>query len=171
MLIVRHQAIMGGRPDKRPGKFKRERNQAGSYVFVEPHLVRGTLVEGLRRVEAIPSGFPRALYMLLLLSEIHPFDDGNGRVSRVAMCAELSALGQARIVIPTVYRNEYQTALRELSRNGRCDLYARTLVWAWHWTAGMPWSDREATAGRLTTTNALVDSTDADMRGLRLLLP
>ncbi len=171
MLILRHQAIMGGRPDKRPGEFKQERNQAGSYVFVEPHLVRGTLVEGFRRVEALPPGFPRALYMLFLLSEVHPFDDGNGRVSRVAMCAELSALGQARILIPTVYRNEYQTALRELSRNGRCDLYARTLAWTWRWTAGMPWNDREATAGRLTATNALVDSTDAEMRGLRLLLP
>lgn len=147
LLTVRHQAIMGGRPDRHPGQFKQIRNQAGSYVFVDPALVEGTLVEGFRQIDSLPAGFARAAYMLFLVSEVHPFDDGNGRVSRVAACAELSAQGQARIVIPIVFRNEYQTAMRELSRSGRADLYARTLAWAWRWTAGMPWNDPQATAG------------------------
>lgn len=171
LLTIRHQAIMGGRPDRNPGRFKEIRNQAGSYVFVEPALVEGTLVEGFRRVESLPVGFPRAAYTLFLVSEVHPFDDGNGRVSRVAACAELSSASQSRIVIPIVFRNEYQTAMRELSRSGRADLYARTLAWAWRWTAGMPWNDPQATAGRLTATNALTDSTDAELRGVRLELP
>ncbi|MGH9115103.1 MAG: Fic family protein [Acidimicrobiales bacterium] len=171
LLTVRHQAIMGGRPDRHPGRFKQSRNQAGSYVFVDPALVEGTLVEGFRRTGSLPDGFARAAYMLFLVSEVHPFDDGNGRVSRVAACAELSAGGQARIVIPIVFRNEYQTAMRELSRSGRADLYVRTLAWAWRWTAGMPWSDPQATAGRLAATNALTDSTDAELRGVRLELP
>ena len=38
-----------------------------------------------------------------------------------------SSVGQARIVIPIVFRNEYLTGLRNLSREGRCDLYVRTL--------------------------------------------
>lgn len=171
LLTVRHQAIMGGRPDRHPGRFKQVRNQAGSYVFVAPALVEGTLVEGFRRVGSLPEGIARAAYMLFLVSEVHPFDDGNGRVSRVAACAELSAVAQARIVIPIVFRNEYQTAMRELSRSGRADLYIRTLAWAWRWTAGMPWNDRQATAGRLIATNALTDSTDAELRGVRLELP
>ncbi|MGH9186005.1 MAG: hypothetical protein ACRD0U_09355 [Acidimicrobiales bacterium] len=41
-----------------------------------------------------------------------PMDDGNGRMARAAMCAELSVVDQARIVIPIVFRNGYQTALR-----------------------------------------------------------
>lgn len=171
LLTVRHQAIMGGRPDRNPGRFKRVRNQAGSYVFVEPALVEGTLVEGFRRLESLPVGFARAAYVLFLVSEVHPFDDGNGRVSRVAACAELSSAGQSRIVIPIVFRNEYQTAMRELSRSGRADLYARTLAWAWRWTAGMPWNDPQATSGRLAATNALTDSTDAELQGVRLELP
>ena len=171
LLTVRHQAIMGGRPDRNPGRYKQTRNQAGSYVFVDPDLVEGTLVEGFRRVGSLPEGFARAAYMLFLVSEVHPFDDGNGRVSRVLACAELSAAGQARIAIPIVFRNEYQTAMRELSRSGRADLYARTLAWAWRWTAGMPWHDQQATAGRLAATNALTDSTDAELRGVRLELP
>lgn len=109
--------------------------------------------------------------MLFLVSEVHPYNDGNGRVARAAMCAELTAAGQSRIVVPIVFRNEYQTALRGLSREGRLDLYARTLAHAWRWTAGMPWQDRGAVDGYLAATNALVDSTDAERSGLRLELP
>jgi len=87
------------------------------------------------------------------------------------MCAELTAADQARIVIPIVFRNEYQTALRNLSREGPCDLYVRTLAYAWRWTAAMPWHDRTAVDGYLAATNALFDSTDAERTGVRLELP
>jgi hypothetical protein len=51
------------------------------------------------------------------------------------------------------------------------DLYARTLAYAWRWTAAMPWSDRAAVDGYLVATNALTDSTDAERAGVRLELP
>ena len=78
LLSARHSAIMGGRPEKGPGQFKAKTNQAGSYVFVEPGLVVGTLVEGFRYAPAVPPGFPRAVYALFMVTEAHPFDDGNG---------------------------------------------------------------------------------------------
>lgn len=171
LLERRHRLVMGGRPDKRPGQFKEKANQAGSYVFVTPTLVEGTLIEGFRRLVDLPPGLPRALYELFLISEVHPYDDGNGRVARAAMCAELTAAGQARIVVPIVFRNEYQTALRNLSREGRCDLYVRTLAHAWRWTSAMPWQDRAAVDGYLVATHALTDSTDAERSGIRLELP
>jgi hypothetical protein len=171
LLDRRHRLVMGGRPDKRPGQFKDKPNQAGSYVFVAPALVEGTLVEGYKRLADLPPGFARAAFELFLISEVHPYDDGNGRVARAAMCAELSAVDQARVVIPIVFRNEYQTALRNLSREGRADLYVRTLAYAWRWTAAMPWQDRAAVDGQLVATNALVDSTDAERTGVRLDLP
>lgn len=166
-----HRLIMGGRPERHPGQFKEKPNQAGSYVFVAPALVEGTLIEGFRRLVDLPPGFARAAFGLFLISEVHPYDDGNGRVARAAMCAELTAVDQARIVIPIVFRNEYQTALRNLSREGRCDLFVRTLAYAWRWTAGMPWYDRATVDGYLVATNALVDSTDAERSGVRLELP
>lgn len=171
LLDRRHRLVMGGRPDKRPGQFKDKPNQAGSYVFVAPTLVEGTLVEGYKRLADLPPGFARAAFELFLISEVHPYDDGNGRVARAAMCAELSAVDQARVVIPIVFRNEYQTALRNLSREGRCDLYVRTLAYAWRWTEAMPWQDRAAVDGQLIATNALLDSTDAERTGVRLELP
>ncbi len=171
LLRLRHRAVMSGRPDKRPGEFKEQRNQAGSYVFVEPDLVEGTLVEGFKRSQDLRPGFPRAAFQLFLVSEVHPFDDGNGRLARAAMCSELSAVEQSRIVVPIVFRNEYLTAHRVLSRDGRCQVFARTLAYVWRWTAAMPWHDRAATLGRLASTNALVDSTDAEQSGVRLELP
>lgn len=171
LLERRHRLVMTGRPDQRPGQFKEKPNQAGSYIFVAPTLVEGTLVEGYRRLADLPPGFARAAFALFLISEVHPYDDGNGRVARAAMCAELTAVDQSRIVIPIVFRNEYTTALRNLSREGRCDLYVRTLAYAWRWTSAMPWQDRAAVDGQLYATNALLDSTDAEREGVRLELP
>ena len=140
-------------------------------MFVDADLVVGTLAEGFRRLDDLPRGFPRAAYQLFLISEVHPFDDGNGRVARAAMCAELSAVGQCRVLVPIVFRNEYLTALRALSRDARAELYARTLAYAWRWTAGMPWHDRSGVDGRLQATNTLMDSTDAERSSVRLELP
>jgi hypothetical protein len=64
------------RTEIHPGRFKERPNQAGSYVFVAPRLVQGTLIEGFRRLADLPLGFPRATYGLFVVSEVHPYDDG-----------------------------------------------------------------------------------------------
>jgi Fic/DOC family len=171
ILLSRHATILGGRPDGGPGRWKRLRNQAGGYVFVDPDLVEGTLAEGLIHRERLTSPFARALYMFFLVSEVHPFTDGNGRVARTVMNAEFSNAGQSRIVIPIVWRNEYFSSVRQLSREGDVLLYARTLAYAWRWTAAMRWSDAPTTMQLMTATNALTDSTEASETGRRLLLP
>ncbi|MCP4086474.1 MAG: hypothetical protein GY745_15675 [Actinomycetia bacterium] len=171
-LVARHREIMGGRPDKRPGEWKTTNNQVGTYRFVEPDLVEGTLRKGLDAIEQLPQGFARALYIMTVVSEVHPFVDGNGRVARVMMNAELSAIGAARIVIPSVYRNEYLAGLRRASTTtGDLTAYIKIMTYAWRWTAAMPWADPAATEGQLAATNALLDSTDAQTSGLRLELP
>ena len=43
--------------------------------------------------------------------EVHPFNDGNGRISRIMMNAELVAADQSKIIIPTVFREDYLNAL------------------------------------------------------------
>ncbi len=171
ILLARHAEILGGRPDQGPGRWKREPNQAGSYVFVHPTLVEGTLAQGFLQRERLTSPFARALFMFYLVSEVHPFSDGNGRVVRTLVNAELSHAGQSRILIPIVWRNEYLSAVRQLSRQGNVLLYARTLAFAWRWTATMTWSDPVTTRLQLERTNALVDSTEAAETGRRLLLP
>ena len=171
-MIARHQEIMSGRPDKRPGAWKTESNRVGLYEFVAPDLVEGTLIKGFERVAELPEGLARALYVMIVVSEVHPFEDGNGRVARVMMNAELSAIGAARIVIPSVYRNEYLAGLRRTSvTDGDLTAYVRVMTHAWRWTAAMPWNDPVATEGQLIATNALLDSTDAEIARKRLELP
>lgn len=53
----------------------------------------------------------RAIYMMFLVTEVHPFDDGNGRIARIMMNAELVNGGSSKIIIPTVYREDYMLAL------------------------------------------------------------
>ena len=171
MLTYRHRNIMEGRPDKQPGEFKTKPNQAGSYQFVDPDLVLGTLALGFDVLAGLTNPFDRAVFAMFLVAEVHPFDDGNGRVARLVMNAELSAAGQSRIIVPTVHRNEYQIALRQMSREKRAPLLARTMSDAWQWTAQMDFTDQTTARTWLDLTNALVDSNEAARNGLRLLLP
>ena len=172
-LRERHASILQGRPELGPGEWKQVNNRVGSYHFVAPHLVEGTLVKGLELAPSVPAGFRRALYMMVMVSEVHPFTDGNGRVARVMMNAELSAVDEARIVIPTVFRNEYFGGVKRTSATQAQNLSAlvRVMSFAWRWTAAMPWEDRAATEGQIVATNALSEPDDAAIGGIKLRLP
>ncbi len=117
LLRHRHAVMLEWRPDCNPGSFKTQRNRAGNTEFVSPELVEGTLKYGFRMYRNLREPFAKAIFMMLLCSEVHPFSDGNGRVSRVMMNAELVSAGQARIIVPTVFREDYLLALRRLSRS------------------------------------------------------
>jgi hypothetical protein len=62
-----------------------------------------------------------------MLAETHPFNDGNGRISRIMMTRELLAANLSRIVIPTVYRDDYVDSLRALSRRDDPSILVRNL--------------------------------------------
>ena len=116
ILRNRHQIIMKGRPDKLPGIFKEKPNRAGSTFFVEPTLVNGTLKQGFKLMSGLTDAFARAIYMMFLISEVHPFNDGNGRIARIMMNAELVHAKQTKIIIPTVYREDYLLNLKKLTK-------------------------------------------------------
>lgn len=113
-----HREMQGARPENRPGLFKTETNVAGATTFVAPNLVEGTLLAGLRIAQAASAGFVRAVALHFLLTDVHPFDDGNGRIARLMLTSELRSAGLSRIVVPNVYRAEYLSALRALTRHG-----------------------------------------------------
>lgn len=171
ILKARHALIMAGRPDKQPGLFKDRANQAGSTVFVAPDLVEGTLDQGFRLYQSLDNPFARAAFISFLISEIHPFADGNGRTARLMMNAELSADEEERIVIPTIYRNNYLSALRALSQNAVPEPFVRMLDFAQRWTAAVPWTNVAETRQVLEACHAFLDPNEADERGVRLRLP
>lgn len=164
LLKRRHYAIMERRPDKRPGELKTELNRAGQTVFVEPNLVRGTLRQGLELLRSLDDPFKRAAFLMFVLAEVHPFDDGNGRVARVMMNAELISGGQRRILIPTAFREDYLLALRALSRQDNPQPLLRMLDRAQAFTATVDFTDLQAALATLRECHAFDTASDALLR-------
>lgn len=127
ILRHRHAVMMENRNEIMPGVFKKVPNRAGQTEFVRPELVEGTLRYGFNKYLALNNPFAKAIYMMFLCSEVHPFNDGNGRVSRVMMNSTLVASGQVRIIVPTVYREDYLLSLRKLSRSADPEPYIRAM--------------------------------------------
>jgi len=171
MLKERHAVLMGGRPEVGPGKFKERANRAGSTEFVAPTRVLGTLQQGFDLATNLIDPFSRAVYLMFLLTEVHPFTDGNGRIARIFMNAELVSAGQARIVIPTVYRLNYLSALKAATQRTSNRPLIAGLSFAQRWTGRMNWSDAETAFKDLERTNALRDAQEAESAGIRLELP
>lgn len=170
-LKSRHATVMSSRLDKRPGEFKITGNRAGATVFVAPELVLGTLERGFELHRSLETPFAKAVFMMFLVSEVHPFADGNGRLARIMMNAELIAAGEERIVIPTIYRSNYLTALKALSQTGRAEPLIRTLDYAQKWTRAIDWQALEPTRRELEACNAFLDPGQADAEGIRLRMP
>lgn len=171
LLRERHRRIMAGRPEKAPGRFKTEGNRAEATVFVAPELVVGTLEQGFGLYRSLEAPFKRAVFMMFLVSEVHPFADGNGRLARVMTNADLAAGDQPRIVVPTVFRLNYLAALRALSRTGRAEPLVQVLEYAQRWTAAVSWRSVPDTRRELQACNAFLDANDAEEMGKRLRMP
>ena len=171
LLAAQHARLMRDRPEIRPGQLKQIANRVGSYTFVAPAQVAGTLLRGWERGEQITNPFARALYAMFLVSEVHPFDDGNGRVARLAMNAELTAAGEHRILVPIISRNDYLNGLRRCSHDGDATLLLRVLAELWQWSCAIDFSDLAVARVDLERTGALTDPADAERSGIHLSRP
>lgn len=128
ILRSQHGAMLRERPEIAPGQWKQLSNQVGGREFVRPDLVEGTLREAFRIYDQLPAGFGRAAFAMFLVAEVHPFTDGNGRMARLLMNAELSAAGQQRIIVTTSERGDYLAALRGMTNTGNAEAYTAVLA-------------------------------------------
>jgi Fic family protein len=164
IVQYRHQILLAARTSKKPGQFKDKNNRAGETHFVDHTLVRGTLIKGFDYYQALQEPFAKAAYIMFMINEIHPFLDGNGRIARVMMNAELVKTNQTRIIIPTVYRDDYLEALRRLSRNDDPAVYIRMLQRAQEFSATLIANDMEALEHHLTQSNAFKEHDEAKLK-------
>lgn len=155
---------LSSRTDKMPGQFKDKNNRAGETYFVDFKLVRGTLIKGFEFYQALANPFSKAAYMMFLISEVHPFLDGNGRIARVMMNAELTKEGQSKIIIPTVFREDYMGALRKLTRQSSPDAYIRMLQRAQEFSATIFDDDMNKMEKHLKESNAFKEHTEAKLK-------
>lgn len=137
ILRYRHQVLMQARHDKKPGQFKDINNRAGSTFFVDHQLVNGTLIQGFAFYNALDHPFAKAIFMMFMISEVHPFLDGNGRIARIMMNAELVQQKATKIIIPTVFREDYMGALRKLTRQSEPEAYIKMMLRAQAFSASI----------------------------------
>ncbi len=164
LLCSRHYTLMEQRPEVAPGRFKERPNVAGNSVFVAPDLVRGTLRQGFELMRSLIDGFGRAVFLMFLLSEVHPFNDGNGRISRIFMNAELTHLGLQRIIIPTVFREDYTLALKALTQNDVVEGYPRMMDRAQEFSGRLALRSYDACLAELHARNAFRSRSEARLR-------
>jgi Fic/DOC family len=153
-LRERHRLLMSAHPTATPGEFKTIANRAGNTVFVQPELVRGTLMEGYSLASGLETPWQRAVYLKFVVAETHPFIDGNGRMSRVTMNAELTPAGESCIVVPTVFREEYLGSLRRLSRDDDPAVYIQAMRYLHDVTAAIDFTTFDRAVTDLRAMNA-----------------
>lgn len=156
--------VLEQRPDKRPGEFKERANQAGATLFVRPELVEGTLRAGWSYYDSLPAGYARAVFMMFLISEVHPFADGNGRTARLMMNAELTAASLCRFIAPISYREDYLGSLRALSRNENPVPLGRAVTRILRWVGTVDWSTVDSAQRDLQAVRAFDDGAEARLR-------
>jgi hypothetical protein len=157
LLRSRHQTLMAARVEVRPGSFKSQNNRAGATSFVDWTLVEGTLRESFEIGQILIQPLPRAIYLMFLIAEVHPFSDGNGRIARIFMNAELFRGNEQRILVPNSRRDDYLNALRLHSRQKRPELLSRVLGDLQRYAAQVDWSSFESALERLQSDGAFAE--------------
>ncbi len=164
ILQYRHHILLEARKSKKPGQFKDKNNRAGDTHFVDFNLVRGTLIKGFDYYRALNNPFAKAAYIMFMISEIHPFLDGNGRIARVMMNAELVKEKQTKIIIPTVYRDDYLGALRRLTRQKDPVVYVKMLQRAQEFSSTIKANDMNEAEIHLEACNAFKEHDKAILK-------
>ena len=164
LLQTRHRLLLSARLEKHPGQFKMQNNRAGNSYFVDYELVRGTLKKGFDFYQALRSPFARAVFMLFMVSEVHPFDDGNGRMSRIMMNAELTYAGETKILVPTVFRTDYLEALRKLTRQDDPSVLVKAMDRVRRFSATLQADNFDVMKLQLERANAFSDSEEGILR-------
>jgi hypothetical protein len=158
-----HSILMRGHPHLQPGSFKEKRNQAGSTLFVEPTAVRGTLIKGLENFYLIQDPLKQAIYLMFLIAEVHPFDDGNGRMARLFMNRLLYNHGIEKIIVPNVYRDDYMGSLKKLTRLNDPGPFVRAMMRCHEFSSKIDYSSFESATLDLKASNAFLEPTEGKL--------
>lgn len=164
-LCEQHRFMLERRPEITPGEFKTKANFAGQTKFAAPGFVRGTLVEGVKLAPTVPEGLARAIFYAFLVSDVHPFNDGNGRISRLVMNSELSRLGRCRVIIPTLFHEQYVGAQRALTRTNDPVPLVRSMHRIAKWTMLFEYRTLKQVVLEMTKANAF----EEDVTDFKLL--
>jgi hypothetical protein len=95
---------------------------------------------------------------MFVVAEVHPFLDGNGRLARLFLNAEITAGGMGRLIVPTSLRTDYLTCLEALTTGGNPEPYTRLLRLLIQFSAALPCDSWESSVTALEKSGALKDA-------------
>jgi len=161
LITYRHGVLLEARPNSNPGLLKERNNFAGLTAFVDFNLVKGSLIQAFDFYQALDHPFSKAAYLMFVLSEVHPFIDGNGRIARIMMNAELVKAGQSKIIIPNVFRDDYLGTLRKLTRLSSVKPYVTMLQKAHEFSENIYGEEYDEMLDYLKKCNSFSENTEA----------
>ena len=112
--------------------------------------IEGTLAAGSTLALGVPEGLARAIFYFVMLWAVQPFQHGNERLAHLLMNAELSSVGQSRIIVPTRMRGHLERGLERLLHDGDLRRTVRLLEGLQRWTASLDFADLDLVVARLT---------------------
>ena len=133
-ILLLHQMLIGAIDDDIAGRFRRrgEYVRVGTHIAPAPEQVEGMIEETLLQYASdLDSYFlDRIARFHLDFEVIHPFCDGNGRVGRVIINAQLQKLGLPPLIIRNSEKQTYYRAFREYTDRKRTATMERILALA-----------------------------------------
>jgi len=126
----------------------------GEFRAANGERIEGTLAAGSTLALGVPEGLARAIFYFVLLWTVQPFKHGNERLAHLLMNAELSSVGQSRIIVPTRMRGHLERGLERWLREGDPHRTVQLLEGLQRWTASLDFVDLDLLLARLTGMGA-----------------
>lgn len=115
-ILSTHASLFSHRKDEiSAGQYKTRSNRVGSTEFVHPDFVRGTLKKVFDLFQKMEDPSQSAVFLSTAFVCVHPFEDGNGRMSRLILNNILSQNKLERLIVPNVFREDYLLSLEAWS--------------------------------------------------------
>lgn len=172
ILKKRHYAMLAERAeDVNAGEFKTQNNRAGNTEFVDHTLVEGTLRQGFKFYATLTDPMAKAIFIMFMISEVHPFTDGNGRISRIMGNAELLKSGLSRVIVPTVFREDYIGSLKRFTNKKDPDAFIRVMDKLQHFSNNIFGENFEELNSYIKETNAYKEPTEGKLNIIDRSIP
>lgn len=130
-ILMLHLMLISNIDDQIAGRFRGvgEYVRVGAHIAPPPEEVNKLISEALVDYSSDLNGnfLDKIARFHLRFEQIHPFNDGNGRIGRVLINYQLMKIGFPPIIIRDKEKKVYYRSFVEFNDRGKCDLLSKLL--------------------------------------------